>query len=90
MRSLSDLVASPEGRGFLGERGVFLDAAAFVAQLRPPRNQELATALGLDPALPLVYVRDHDLLARRPGAEVDQARPAAARGPRVAVRARRA
>ena len=62
MRSLSDLVSSPDGHSFLVERGVFLDPAAFVEQLRPPRNPELAEALGLDPAVPLVYAGQQTLV----------------------------
>jgi hypothetical protein len=62
VRSLSDLVSSPDGRDFLVERGVLLDPAAFVEQLRPPRNPELAEALGLDPAVPLVYAGQQTLV----------------------------
>jgi hypothetical protein len=62
VRSLSDLLSSAEGRRFLDDRGVLVDPARFVERLQPPRNPELAVALGLDPAVPLVYVGQQTLV----------------------------
>jgi hypothetical protein len=61
VRSLTDLVSSAEGRRVLDDRSVFLDPAQFVERLQPPRSSELADALGLDPAVPLVYVGQQTL-----------------------------
>lgn len=56
MRSLSELLSSKEGMAFLGERGVFVDAALFVEQLETPASRSLTDLLGLQPDCRLVYV----------------------------------
>lgn len=50
MRSLVDLLRSPEGRALLTSKGVFTDPAAFLGQLRPACKPDLATHLGLGEA----------------------------------------
>jgi hypothetical protein len=47
MRSLSDLVRSPEGRALLEERGVSLSRESFVDRLSPPAGDGLAEVLDL-------------------------------------------
>jgi hypothetical protein len=51
MRSLSDLVRTPEGRSFLEERGVQLAREPFLARLSPPASDGLAEMLDLRRAL---------------------------------------
>jgi hypothetical protein len=47
MRSLTELMKSPVGHEFLGERGVFLSAEPFMRELRPPAADALARFLGV-------------------------------------------
>ncbi len=56
MRSLTDLLETDEGRGFLAERGMHSDATTFHDQLRPPLNDDLNTLLGLPPGRHLVHI----------------------------------
>lgn len=53
MRSLEDLVRSPEGRAFLEERGVLLSLEPFLAGLSPPVTDGLPEVGDLD--RPFVY-----------------------------------
>jgi hypothetical protein len=53
VRSLEDLVRSPEGRAFLEERGVLLSLEPFLAGLSPPVTDGLPEVGDLD--RPLVY-----------------------------------
>jgi hypothetical protein len=56
MRSLGDLLASPEGRAFLESRGVALDHGTFTERLRPPARAGLVELLALPPETTPVYV----------------------------------
>ena len=47
LRSLGQLLASPEGIGFLEEHGAFIEADVFVDQLRPPTDGRLNDLLGI-------------------------------------------
>jgi hypothetical protein len=51
VRSLTDLIRSPEGRSFLEERGVLLTREAFLSRLSPPATDALAEMLEVGPAL---------------------------------------
>jgi hypothetical protein len=53
VRSLADLVRSPEGRGFLEERGALLSEAVFVGRLRPPARDGLQGVVDLRPGVPV-------------------------------------
>ena len=48
MRSLTELMKSPDGHEFLEERGVFLSAEPFMRELRPPAADGLARFLELE------------------------------------------
>ena len=82
VRSLSDLLASAQGRHFLETRGVLTDPDAFRRRLEPPRDPALALLLGLPADLPLLYFA-HQTLADFPASVVARFRTArdfAARG----------
>lgn len=55
-RSLADLLASVEGRRFLEQRGVHVDATHFASAMAPPRRGELTDALGLSRGDRVAYV----------------------------------
>jgi len=61
MRALNELISSADGRRFLEARGVFTEPDTFLQRLEPPRNPQLAEALGLDTRLPLLYVGQQTL-----------------------------
>ena len=87
MRSAADLLESPDGVGYLAERGVFASQVAFAERLAPPERDDLAVMLGLDPAAPLVYV-GHQVSADLAGptvAKFETAQSLAANGRQVAV-----
>jgi hypothetical protein len=56
VRSASELLESPDGVAYLAERGVFASPVAFAERLAPPERDDLAAMLGLDRAVPVVYV----------------------------------
>lgn len=47
MRTLADLLASPDGRDFLERREVFTDPPAFVEAMATPQCDDLLTPAGL-------------------------------------------
>jgi hypothetical protein len=47
MRTLAELLATPDGRAFLAGRGVHVEAEDFLAAMTPPARPGLARALGL-------------------------------------------
>jgi hypothetical protein len=49
LRTLKDLLGSPEGRAFLSDRAIFTDLEDFTAALAPPGDLRLRAMLGLDP-----------------------------------------
>jgi hypothetical protein len=55
MRTLSQLLASSDGRSFLKRRGVFLEEEPFVSQLRAPAHGGLGPLLGLEAGALPVY-----------------------------------
>src|SRR4051812_26298754 len=56
MRTLFDLLATDDGRGFLAERGLCTDVDDFRARLRPPVSDVLNDTVGLAPGTPLVHI----------------------------------
>jgi hypothetical protein len=56
MRSLAELLSTPEGRSYLEERGIALDRASFAERLRPPRDDRLRELVRLPAETRLVYV----------------------------------
>lgn len=56
MRSLFDLLATPDGRRFLAENGLLTDIDDFRARLNPPICDDLNTLIGLPRSSRLVHI----------------------------------
>ena len=56
MRTLVDLLATDDGRGYLADRGLFTDVDEFRSSLRPPVSDALTEVVGLPPGARLVHI----------------------------------